>query len=80
MSKAVIEAPPQAGRVMEGFRDTGYTASSALCDVIDNSISAEATQIAVDILVTGGTDPRVELFISDNGTGMNPGQLTTAMN
>ena len=45
-----FDNPPDPGRVIEGLRDTGYDFNTALADIIDNSIAANATN--VNILVT----------------------------
>ena len=79
MPKNIINAPPDAGRLIEGMRDTGYTAVTALCDVIDNSIAAEATKINVDFFVHERREPFVELFIADNGIGIDADSITNAM-
>ena len=41
--------PPDPERVMEGLRDTGYNFNTALADIIDNSIAADATKIDITI-------------------------------
>ena len=69
--------PPDPERVMEGLRDTGYNFNTALADIIDNSISADATKIDIQI----NLDPTGELtvYIADNGTGMDEAGLQNAM-
>ena len=69
--------PPDPERVMEGLRDTGYNFNTALADIIDNSIAADATKIDITI----DLNPRGELtvFIVDNGTGMDEEGLKNAM-
>ena len=42
-----IELKIDAGRLLFGLSRIGYTTSLALCDIIDNSIRAEATNISV---------------------------------
>lgn len=68
---------PDPARVMEGLRDTGYDFNTAIADIIDNSIAADATKI--DILLE--LDPLGEVFvyIADNGCGMNFEDLKNAM-
>ena len=72
-----FDNPPDPERVIEGLRDTGYDFNTAIADIVDNSIAAEATRI--DIIVN--MDPRndVTVYIADNGTGMNLPQLKNAM-
>lgn len=44
-----IEAIPDPGRTMEGLRDTGYSFETAVADLIDNSIAADAKVIDVRV-------------------------------
>lgn len=55
---------------MESMRAVGYSLSTALADVIDNSITAKAASI--DIFFSAESDPYVAVL--DDGTGMD-GQL-----
>ena len=61
--------PPDPERVMEGLRDTGYNFNTAIADIIDNSIAAEATKIDISIDLSPVGD--ITVFIADNGTGMD---------
>lgn len=71
------ELPPDPGRVAEGLRDTGYDFNMAISDIIDNSIAANATKIDVSF----NLNPRdeINIYIADNGTGMNKAGLRNAM-
>lgn len=69
--------PPDPERVMEGLRDTGYNFNTAVADIIDNSIAADATQI--DIAVDLNPKEEVTVYIADNGYGMNEEGLLNAM-
>ncbi len=58
------------------MRDLGYSLETAIADLIDNSISAEATTVEVFC------EPLAEvpvLIILDNGNGMNHDELIAAM-
>jgi hypothetical protein len=67
---------PSAARLTDSLRDIGYDFSSAIADLVDNSITAGASQ--VDIIVEfDGEASRV--FIADNGEGMTVNGLTEAM-
>ena len=66
---------PSAARLTSSLRDLGYDFVSALADVIDNSISAEATAVDVEINFHGRLS---YVLIADNGTGMTPSRLTEA--
>ncbi len=72
-----FQLPPDPERVMEGLRDTGYNFNTALADIIDNSIAAEATRI--DISVNLNPKGEVTVYIADNGTGMDDAGLKNAM-
>ena len=63
-----IKLPPDPARVMEGLRDTGYDFNTAVADIIDNSIAANATKI--NILREMDPSGEVFVFIADNGCGM----------
>ena len=76
--KKTKEVFPDTTRVVEGFRDTGYTFSASVADIIDNSIGAgEADTIAVVV----GLDPLGVLVVSvaDDGCGMSLDDLEEAM-
>lgn len=72
-----FELPPDPERVMEGLRDTGYNFNTAIADIIDNSIAADATR--VDISVDLNPKDEVTVYIADNGTGMDEAGLKNAM-
>lgn len=72
-----FDNPPDPERVIEGLRDTGYDFNTAIADIVDNSIAAEATQI--DILINMDPHNEVTVYIADNGIGMNLPQLVNAM-
>ncbi len=69
-------APPKAAAMVESLRGLGYSTSSALADIIDNSISACADRIELTF-VWSGRSSRIE--IRDNGRGMSPNELDRAM-
>ena len=68
--------PPAPSCILESLRGLGYTLSTALADLIDNSIAASATQVDVRIHSDGG-----ERWISltDDGHGMDDATLEAAM-
>ncbi|KUF38366.1 ATP-binding protein [Comamonas kerstersii] len=74
--KKTRHAPPRASALLESMRGLGYTTGSALADIVDNSISAGATQ--VDIQFTwAGKDSWTSVL--DNGHGMSDSELESAM-
>lgn len=58
------------------MRDLGYSLESAIADIIDNSISANATVIDIVCNLTGETP---SLAIIDNGWGMSADEIVQAM-
>lgn len=75
MDKVILQ--PDPARVMEGLRDTGYKFNTAMADLVDNSIAANATKIKVS--VTMSPNGEVSVYIADNGCGMNFEGLKNAM-
>jgi hypothetical protein len=69
--------PPHAIRTIEGLRDTGYEFNTAMADIIDNSIAANATIIDVNIVMDFMGD--ITINIADNGIGMDEKGLEEAM-
>ena len=71
------EVDPDVARIIEGLRDTGYSFEASICDIIDNSIAADADFINVSVEL----DHRSQILvrISDDGFGMSMPELTNAM-
>jgi hypothetical protein len=69
-------AKPNPKSTINSYRSFGYNLSTAISDIIDNSISANATEIRLDYKWNGK-----DSFISicDNGIGMNKDDLIIAM-
>ena len=70
-----IEVPPYAPAMLESLRAIGYSFESALADIVDNSITAQATKVEVRY----PPESAERLSIIDNGNGMAPGELVEAM-
>lgn len=66
---------PYAPTLVESTRSIGYSFEAAVADIIDNSISASATEIRV---VFASKDPQY-VCIEDNGWGMTASELENAM-
>lgn len=75
MSQEIIKIPP-AKSMITGLRCIGYNFSTALADIIDNSISANAKNICV-ISNPDASVPYVAIF--DDGCGMGRKELENAM-
>lgn len=67
--------PPDAATLMWSTRAIGYTTPSAIADLIDNSISANANVIRIEFV--SGEDSYVSIL--DDGNGMSPDALQLAM-
>jgi hypothetical protein len=76
MPKNMFSVTPSAARLTDSLRDIGYDFSSAIADLVDNSITAEATEVNVIFEFDGGSS---RVFISDNGRGMTLNGLTEAL-
>ncbi len=68
---------PDPARVMEGLRDTGYDFNTAMADIVDNSIAADASiiKVKVDLNPNGS----INIYVADNGCGMDFEGLKNAM-
>lgn len=71
-----IEVVPSAKRLMRSLRDVGYDFVHAVADLVDNSISAGAKSICIQ-MEFDGSDSWVR--IADDGTGMSGYEITEAM-
>lgn len=69
-------APPRASAMIEALRGLGYSTATALADIIDNSISAQARSVSLDFAWAG---PSSRITILDDGSGMDARTLDTAM-
>lgn len=68
--------PPSASSLSESMRDLGYSLATAVADIIDNSITAGATEVDVFCDLTC---EKPTLVIIDNGRGMTENELLLAM-
>lgn len=69
-------AKPNPKSTINSYRSFGYNLSTAVSDIIDNSISANAGEIHIEYKWNGQDS---FISISDNGTGMNKDELVLAM-
>lgn len=77
MKPRTEKVPPDPARMVEGLRDTGYVFKTAVADVVDNSIAAEATEVDIELKMDFRNN--VFLKIYDNGIGMDEEGLLNAM-
>lgn len=68
--------PPNPSVMIEALRGLGYTAATAVADLIDNSISATADHVAIHFIWRGRASV---ITILDNGSGMADADLEGAM-
>jgi hypothetical protein len=82
------ELPWNPDRVLRGLSRIGYSPVEAILDLVDNSVSADATRIGIALetraeqSASGRGRPRVRLErirIIDNGRGMTRAQLLNAL-
>jgi HSP90 family molecular chaperone len=69
-------APPGASALVESLRGLGYSPGTALADIIDNSVAAGATEVNLHFEWAGEES---WITILDNGRGMTPVELDSAM-
>jgi hypothetical protein len=75
-SRHAVEVIPSARRLVEALRDVGYDFPGAVADLVDNSIEAQATAVAVDIVFDGACS---WVRITDNGQGMDGPWINEAL-
>lgn len=69
-------AKPNPKSTINSYRSFGYNLSTAIADIVDNSISANANEISISYKWDGQNS---YISISDNGDGMNKDELVVAM-
>jgi hypothetical protein len=69
-------AKPNPKSTINSYRSFGYNLSTAISDIIDNSISANANEIRLEYKWNGQDS---YISICDNGIGMNKDELVLAM-
>lgn len=67
MPQRVEEVTPSASRLTGSLRDIGYDFTTAIADLVDNSIAAGADTVSLDFNFLG---PTSYISIVDNGSGM----------
>ncbi|SDD61735.1 Histidine kinase-, DNA gyrase B-, and HSP90-like ATPase [Bacillus wiedmannii] len=72
----IIQTQPAATPVIHALRNIGYKAQTAIADIIDNSIDANATSLDLQFEYEDGDG---YILIKDNGIGMNDAELQQAM-
>ena len=67
---STFESIPKASLLLHSLRSVGYSEESAIADIVDNSISAHASEIKIDF-----SWENQEIVIVDNGLGMDKDSL-----
>lgn len=70
---------PNAGKLINSLRSTGYSNIAAICDIIDNSLDAGATEILVALIPEKDSKDIQSIIIGDNGQGMDEHVLDEAL-
>ena len=69
-----VELLPDPARIVSGLRDTGYNFNTAIADIVDNSLSANASVVKIEF------DWDINrIIITDNGDGMSNEDLIKSM-
>jgi hypothetical protein len=71
-----LHVPPRAPALVEALRGLGYSPQGALADIVDNSISAGATEVNLEFSWQGLGSV---VSVLDNGCGMTRDDLVRAM-
>ena len=71
-----FEVPPSAARLTTSLRDIGYDFTTAVADLVDNSVSAGATRVNIEIVFDGSAS---YVLIADDGSGMTERTLNEAL-
>lgn len=66
---------PSAQRLVGSLRDVGYDLATAVADLVDNCIEADATEVRIDFCFAGADS---WFRISDNGRGMSSEEIDEA--
>lgn len=70
------DVPPDPGAMIESMRAFGYSLPTAVADLVDNSITARAANVWVDMQWVGAQST---VRVLDDGSGMDAALLTNAM-
>lgn len=71
-----IDQQPDPSSLIESMRDVGYSMETAVADLVDNSITANALRIDIRF---SWNDGNPWLAVIDDGDGMSPDELSGAM-
>ena len=75
-NESAEEVIPSAKRLINSLRSLGYEFPTAIAELVDNSIEANATEVSVNVEFDGENS---WVMIADNGIGMSNDKLIEAM-
>lgn len=75
-NSSALDAQPSAVNMLESLRGLGYSPTTALADILDNSVAAGAAHIELRFV---WDDERQAVAILDDGHGMSANELYNAM-
>lgn len=78
------EVPINPGRILRAIARIGYTPESAICDIVDNSVGANARRIAIKLerepdMSEARRNSAARYIIADDGDGMDRDRLIEAL-
>ncbi|MER6451400.1 ATP-binding protein [Streptomyces sp900105245] len=78
------EVPINPGRILRAIARIGYTPESAICDIVDNSVAANARRIAIKLerepdMSEARRNSAARYIIADDGDGMDHGRLIESL-
>lgn len=78
------EVPINPGRILRAIARIGYTPESAICDIVDNSVAANARRVAIKLerepdMSEARRNSAARYIIADDGDGMDQGRLIEAL-
>lgn len=74
--RSPVDVTPSARRLTGSLRDIGYDFVAALADIVDNSVTANASSVDIEIVFDG---PDSYVLIADDGDGMTESDLNEAL-
>lgn len=75
-SRRPVDVTPSARRLTGSLRDIGYDFVAALADIVDNSVTANATAVDIEIVFDGAAS---YVLVADDGDGMTEAELNEAL-
>ncbi|MFC9649596.1 ATP-binding protein [Streptomyces sp. NPDC056937] len=83
-SVGVAEVPINPGRILRAIARIGYTPESAICDIVDNSVAANARRAVIKLerqpdMSEARRNSAARYIIADDGDGMDRDSLIEAL-